>query len=124
MSTEDKEPGADRALFRWSACDPGAPRGGQKHENGRGPGGESPANEEVCGSGADPLLTRDSAQTIQITICRSFRALYRTRTDDPLPTMEVFDPAACHRQVSSPRTLATQAGVRGFRSAGSGATPS
>src|SRR4051812_29881110 len=24
--------------------------------------------------------------------------------------MEVLDPAACHRQVSSPRTLATQAG--------------
>src|SRR3954468_12596725 len=88
MSTAARPPGTDRALFGWSACDPGAPRGGQKHENGRGPGGESPANEEVCGSGADPLLTRDSAQTTQITICRSFRALYRTGTDDPLLTIK------------------------------------
>jgi hypothetical protein len=45
------------------------PRGGQKHEEGRSPVGESPANEDVLGSSADHFITEnDTTSPITATI--------------------------------------------------------
>ncbi len=62
---------------------------------------------------ADPLPTGDSAQTTRISNCRSFRALWRTRTADPLLTIEVLAgqarPRAYPRGTKAPQTDGTGA---------------